>query len=85
MLASHGVSAMFILFFGIIAGLLWAIHRANLRTEALRILAEDRIALLLKVIEVLEQARHAEYPPEYLAVKKLVAEAEQNYERSKYE
>jgi len=41
--------------------------------------------LLLKVIEVFERARQAEYPPEYLAMKKLVTEAEQNYERSKYE
>ncbi|MCX5784539.1 MAG: hypothetical protein NTX59_02520 [Elusimicrobia bacterium] len=46
-----------------------------------RIVAEDRIATLLKLIEYLEaheQPAKLAVLPEYLAMKKVIAEAEQN-------
>lgn len=51
------------------------------KAEVVQIVAEDRIATILKVIEYLESH---EKPatlavlPEYLAMKKVIAEAEQN-------
>ena len=50
------------------------------KAEVVRIVAEDRIATLLKVIEYLEahetSDKLAAYP-EYIAMKKVIAEAEQ--------
>jgi len=50
------------------------------KAEVIRIVAEDRIATLLKVIEYLEAREPAiklAASPEYIAMKKVIAEAEQ--------
>ena len=50
------------------------------KAEVVRIVAEDRIATLIKVIAFLEAHENAgklAVSPEYLAMKKVIAEAEQ--------
>lgn len=51
------------------------------KDDVVQIVAEDRIAMLLKVIEYLESHEKTTAlaaSPEYLAMKKVIAEAEQN-------
>lgn len=54
--------------------------RESRKAEVVQIVAEDRIATLLKVIEYLEAHENAgklAASPEYIAMKKVIAEAEQ--------
>lgn len=53
--------------------------RENTKAEVIRIVAEDRIATLIKVIAYLEAHENAgklAVSPEYLAMKKVIADAE---------
>ncbi len=58
--------------------------RESARSEVVRVVAEDRIATLIKVIEYLEAHENAGKladSSEYVAMKKVIAEAEQNVGR----
>ncbi|MFA6433526.1 MAG: hypothetical protein WCW52_02400 [Elusimicrobiales bacterium] len=65
----------------ILIGLAYDSFAERTRADVVRIVTEDRIATILKVIEYLESH---EKPatlavlPEYLAMKKVIAEAEKN-------
>jgi len=51
------------------------------KAEVIQVVAEDRIATLLKVIEYLESHKKLAtlaVSPEYVAMKEVIAEAEQN-------
>ena len=51
------------------------------KTDVRQIVAEDRLATILKIVEYLESHEKPERlaaSPEYLTMKKVIAEAEQN-------
>lgn len=65
----------------ILIGLACDAFAARARADAIQVVAEDRIAMLLKVTEYLESHEKPAAlaaSPEYLAMKKVIAEAEQN-------
>lgn len=65
----------------ILIGLAFDSFAARTKAEAIQIVAEDRISTLLKVIEYLESHEKPATlaaSPEYLAMKRVIAEAEQN-------
>lgn len=65
----------------ILIGLACDAFAARGRAEAIQVVAEDRIAMLLKAIDYLESHEKPAAlaaSPEYLAMKRVTAEAEQH-------